>query len=260
MPASAERLIPAGGRVDIRDAALVRQTLDELRPDVVINASGYTAVDRAEDEAALAEEVNGRAVGGLAEACAERDIALVHFSTDYVFSGRASRPYVETDAGAPVNAYGRSKWMGELAIQASGAHALVLRTQWLFGIGNRSFPRTMLERALAHQPTRVVNDQTGRPTATRDLAAWTWLLIARGVSGTVHAANAGTATWYDVARQLFERVGRGDLLSPCSTADYPTRAERPRFSVLDTAKLERFTGPLPHWRESLADFARAFIE
>jgi dTDP-4-dehydrorhamnose reductase len=254
MPASAERAIPSVGRVDVRTDALVRRALDELRPDVVVNASGYTAVDRAEEEPDVANEVNGRAVGRLAAECAARAIALVHFSTDYVFSGTSVRPYREDDACEPLNAYARSKRAGEIAIEASGVRALVIRTQWLFGEHGRSFPRTMIERATARQPTRVVDDQFGRPTYARDLAQWTWALVQRGAAGTIHAANAETATWFDVAQVIFTRLGASEHLRSCTTAEYPTPARRPKYSVLDTGKLNSMIGPVPSWSDALGRF------
>jgi len=241
---------------DITDRAQVASALHDAQPDWVINAAAYTAVDRAETERAVAEAVNGSAPGYIAEESARRGIAVVHFSTDYVFAGTATSPYREGDPVAPVNAYGESKLHGEEAVLASGAHALVLRTQWLFGLAGTSFPRTMWERATAGLPTRVVDDQVGRPTYTCDLAAATWRLVARRASGIVHATNGGTATtWFDVAREVFARVGATGLLSPCATADYPTPARRPMYSALCTKRLEGLlSGALPEWRDALGRF------
>ena len=243
------------GRIDLTNDRLVQHALDETRPDHVVNAAGYTAVDRAEDEPGLAEAVNGRAVSHLAAACSARDITLVHFSTDYVFSGSSARPYREEDSSEPVGAYGRSKRAGEIGIAESGARALIVRTQWLFGVCGHSFPRTMWERAEARLKTRVVNDQVGRPTFSRDLSTWTWQLVRKGVVGTFHAANSGTATWFDVAQHVFQRAGAAGLLSSCSTADYPTRAVRPAYSVLDTSALEAQLGmPAAPWTDALRRF------
>jgi dTDP-4-dehydrorhamnose reductase len=239
---------------DITDRAQVASALRDARPDWVINAAAYTAVDRAESDRALAEAVNGAAPGYIAEEAARLGIAVVHFSTDYVFAGTATSPYEETDPVAPLNAYGESKLHGEAAVLASGAHTLVLRTQWLFGCAGKSFPRTMWERATASLPTRVVNDQVGRPTYTRDLAAATWRLVEQRASGIVHATNDGTtATWFDFAREVFVRAGAEALLSPCTTADYPTPARRPMYSVLSTNRLEGLlSGRLPDWRDGLS--------
>lgn len=243
-------------QLDIADPGAVERKLLEVRPRWVVNAAAYTQVDRAESEQEVATLVNGAAVAALAGACARLGVALVHFSTDYVFSGESSRPYLEDDATAPLGAYGRSKLLGEVGIRASGAEHLLLRTQWLFGEHGRSFARTMWERAARGEATRVVNDQWGRPTYTVDLAAATWRLVERGARGTFHVTNGGEpATWYDVARVVFDAAGRVELLSPCATADYPTPARRPAYGVLDTRKVEMVAGvTMREWREALLAF------
>jgi dTDP-4-dehydrorhamnose reductase len=227
-----------------------------VQPHWVINCAAYTAVDRAESEASIADAVNAVGPRHISEEAARREIAVVHFSTDYVFPGTATVPYREEDLVAPVNTYGESKLRGERAVLASGAHALILRTQWLFGRAGRSFPRTMLERASAGLPTRVVSDQVGRPTYTRDLASATWRLIEQRAAGIVHATNGGAATtWYAVAREVFARVGAPTLVSACTTDEYPTPARRPGYSVLCTERLESLLpGPLPDWRDALGRF------
>jgi len=241
---------------DITDRAQVAAALRDARPDWVLNAAAYTAVDRAETDRAAADAVNGLAAGYVAEEAARHGVAMVHFSTDYVFAGTATSPYEESDPVAPINAYGESKRRGEEAVLASGAHVLLLRTQWLFGRAGTSFPRTMWERAIAGLPTRVVNDQVGRPTYARDLASATWQLVERRAAGIVHATNAGApATWFDVARLVFARAGAASLLSPCATADYPTPARRPAYSALSTKRLDALLPrPLPDWRDALGRF------
>ncbi|GAC1615374.1 MAG: dTDP-4-dehydrorhamnose reductase [Gemmatimonadaceae bacterium] len=210
-------------------------------------------MDDAERERALAIAVNGAAVGMLGVLCASRRISVAHFSTDYVFPGTGSVPYDEDAAAWPVNAYGASKHAGEYVLQASRARALIVRTQWLFGAGGRSFPRTMWERATRGQPTRVVNDQWGRPTYTVDLARATWQLIEGGVEGIFHVANAGEATWFDVASLIFAETGRPYLVTRCTTKEYPTQACRPGYGVLSTAKVERFlSAGLPAWENGIA--------
>jgi dTDP-4-dehydrorhamnose reductase len=241
-------------RLDITNRGSVIAALDSIRPHWAVNAAGYTKVDQAETETDRAVEVNATAVATLGEECARRGIRVVHFSTDYVFPGTGQRPYREDDPTSPINAYGASKLRGEQGLIESGARALIVRTQWLFGRAGRSFPRTMWERATAGLRTRVVDDQVGRPTYTRDLAAWTWQLMEQNADGIVHAANAGPATWFEVAARVFERVGVEHLLTPCRTADYPTPAGRPRYSVLETTKLERAIGPVRRWQEALDEF------
>lgn len=240
---------------DITDAAALDRELGRVAADVVINATAYTAVDRAETERELANRVNGHAVGQLGMLCAERGARVIHFSTDYVFPGDASRPYREDDPVAPLNAYGASKLLGETLLARSGARYCVVRTQWLFGRNGRSFPRTMWERARAGQPTRVVSDQQGRPTYTVDLARATWAVMAAGTTGILHAANQGATSWFGLAQRVFDRLGAGELLSPCATTDYPTPAKRPAFSVLDTSRLEAIPGgAMPPWEDAVDRF------
>ena len=242
-------------QLDITHSDAVAATLGDVRPDVVINAAAYTAVDRAESEVAASLRVNGAAVGALGRMARAAGARVIHFSTDYVFDGQATRPYREDSPTDPVNAYGTSKLAGETALRASGPEHLVVRTQWLFGVHGKSFPRTMWERARAGLATRVVRDQTGRPTYAPDLAAAVWTLIRQGACGVLHVANQGEATWFDVASHIFGRVGKPDLLTPCVTADYPTPARRPRYSVLDTTRAEQVLGgPLAAWEDAMDRF------
>ena len=265
-PPGAELITPAEREADVTNEAAIRRTVDAARADVIVNCAAYTNVDGAESERGRAYSVNGEAPGiiGRAAVSATHHSPLtthplvVHFSTDYVFDGRGQRPYREDDPTAPLGVYGASKLAGEQALIASGAPHLIIRTQWLFGAGGRSFPRTMWDRARSGKATRVVNDQVGRPTYTVDLARATWGLIGKreaesgkGETG-VHVANAGQTTWHDVARRMFAAVGEPELLTPCTTAEYPTLAARPAFSVLDTSRYEALSGePLPHWENGV---------
>lgn len=222
------------------------------RPDVVINAAAYTAVDDAEQESGRAFAINGTAVGTLGEIAARSGARVVHVSTDYVFAGTSTQPYEEESHTQPVNTYGASKLAGETALRQSGAHSLIVRTQWMFGATGKSFVRTMWERARAGVETKVVNDQTGRPTYARDLAHAVWSLISREARGVVHVANDGIATWFDLAEHIFARDGQRELLRACLTTEYPTAARRPHYSVLSTGRFENLFGqPLPHWRSAV---------
>ena len=242
-------------QLDITHSDAVAATLGEVRPDVVINAAAYTAVDRAESEVAASSRVNGAAVGALGRMARAAGARVIHFSTDYVFDGQATRPYREDSPTDPLNVYGTSKLAGETALCASGPEHLVVRTQRLFGVHGKSFPRTMWERARAGLATQVVRDQTGRPTYAPDLAAAVWTLIQQGACGVLHVANQGEATWFDVASHIFGRVGKLDRLTPCVTAEYPTPARRPRYSVLDTTRAEgALGGPLAAWEDALDRF------
>ena len=241
--------------LDITDAAALEAAVEEAKPQWIINCAAYTAVDRAEQETAVATAVNGTALGTIGRIARQRGIRVAHISTDYVFDGMSVTPYREDDPVSPVNTYGATKLEGERQLIASGAEYLLVRTQWLYGRSGKSFPRTMLDRARAGQTTRVVSDQTGRLTNTVDLANGIWKLIAFGHLGVFHAANEGVVTWYDVARRVFERCGTPDAVSPCTTAEYPTPARRPRYSVLDTTKLEQALGSgLPRWDVTLDNF------
>jgi dTDP-4-dehydrorhamnose reductase len=251
-PAAVEVLACSRAELDVTQPAAVEAYVGRARPDVIINATGYTAVDRAEGDRAAAFAVNATAVAELAAVAARAGALLVHYSTDYVFDGRAMEPYREDAPTNPLNVYGASKLAGEQAIEASGARHLIIRTQWLFGAHGRSFPRTMLERAQKGMSTKVVTDQVGRPTYTRDVAAATWTLLSRDLTGTMHVANEGTATWFDVAAWVFSRLGVRDRLQPCTAAEYPTQATRPAWSVLDTTAYRRASGKtLPPWEDGL---------
>lgn len=254
-PPSVTLVSLARAQLDITRSDAVAATLAEVQPQVVINAAAYTLVDRAEAESQAALAVNGAAVGQLARLARRAKARVVHFSTDYVFDGTATLPYFEESPRHPINAYGLSKAAGERDLQSSGAQYLLVRTQWLFGEHGPSFPRTMWERARAGRATRVVNDQLGRPTYARDLAAAVWRLIAQNACGMMNVTNHGQATWFDVAARVFARAGRPDLLTPCATADYPTKAKRPRYSVLDTERAEKaLGGALPNWEEAVDRF------
>jgi len=244
-------------QLDITDAKALATTVATAKPDLIINAAAYTAVDRAETEQDLAFRVNAQAVGTLGRIAHSSGARVIHLSTDYVFDGEAHEPYTEESPTNPVNAYGASKLAGERALQHAGTDSLIIRTQWLFGTRGKSFPRTMWERARASLATKVVADQTGRPTYAHDLAKALWSLAEQGARGVMHVTNAGHATWFDLASHVFSRLGRSDLLTRCQTVDYPTAAKRPRYSVLATTRVEqRLSGKLPEWREAVDSFLR----
>jgi len=199
--------------LDITDAESVRACVEQFHPELIINAAAYTAVDKAETEPQLAFRINGDAVEQLGRLVAAARARLLHFSTDYVFDGRASQPYREDAETRPLNQYGASKLAGEQALKRSGAEFLIVRTQWLFGSSGRSFPKTMFDRAGRGLKTTVVTDQVGRPTFTRDLAAAVWALVASRVTGVLHVANSGTAYLVRSCRSCFCRPWRP--LSAC---------------------------------------------
>jgi dTDP-4-dehydrorhamnose reductase len=235
--------------------------IDAHHPDVVVNAAAYTAVDRAETEEDLATRVNGEVVGMLARVCAAGGIRFVTYSTDYVFDGRGTRPYLETDPVDPINAYGRSKLVGERAVLAAGGNGLIIRTSWVISGTHPNFVATMLRLTGEGRQLNVIDDQHGRPTVAADLATATLQAVQVGATGVLHLANHGETSWYQLARSAVE-LGGGDpdLIRPCTTADYPTPAERPSYSTLDTALAERLgIEPLPDWRRSLPGVVRSLV-
>jgi dTDP-4-dehydrorhamnose reductase len=248
---------------DITQSNQVVEALERHRPAVVINCAAYTKVDAAEQEADLADTVNGRAVGELARLAGERRAKLVHFSTDFVFDGTSSRPYRPDDAVAPLGAYGRSKLLGErLIFVADPPGCLIVRTSWLFGHPGACFPAAMVRVARAGKPLRVVNDQIGRPTLTDDLAARALDLVERGAMGIYHLANAGETNWFDFAAATLKAFGLSADLRPITSADWavehPESAHRPRYSVLDTSAAEALIGrPMRPWQEALATYCQS---
>ena len=239
--------------IDITDDQAVRQLVARERPAVVINATGYTDVDGAEAEPQAADQVNRIGPGHLARSCREAGALLVHYSTDYVFDGRSDRPYRPDDAPNPVNAYGRSKLAGEREITAAGCRHLIIRTSWLFAPHCRNFVRTIHELAAKRPTLDVVDDQLARPTYAPDLAWMTLQLLDHGAEGTVHAANDGQCTWFELASAIVELSGLSCRVRPCTTADMPRPAARPRYSVLDLDSTAALVGKPRHWKEALAD-------
>ena len=250
---AAERFTRAA--LDITDVPAVHAA---VQPGVrlVLNAAADTRVDAAETDP-LHNRVNAVAVGLLAARCSEIGATLVHVSTDYVFNGRSIRPYREDDPVDPVNAYGRGKLAGERRAFEEGDEVLVVRTSWVFGAGGSNFVDTILKRVEAgSRELSVVDDQVGRPTYAGDLAAAIRSLVDRRVTGIVHFANGGDATWFDLAREALRLSGREDVaLRAVKTEDFPRPARRPRHSVLDSSLYERLTKVTPrHWHQALAAY------
>lgn len=247
--------------LDIADAAAVQRVFAELRPDLVINAAAFTAVDLAEAQPAAAQRVNTTGPATLASAAAAQpDCRMINVSTDYVFAGDASRACRPGDATGPVSVYGASKLAGEQAVSAAlGARAVNLRTAWLYGTSGKNFLLTMLRLMREHGQVRVVADQIGCPTAAHSLAGAIWALAQRsGIAGVQHWTDAGVASWYDFAVAIAEEAAARGLLAraaevtPISTSDYPTPARRPGFSLLDCGELRaQLQLPARHWRHCL---------
>jgi dTDP-4-dehydrorhamnose reductase len=246
---------------DLADAVSLARALDDARADLIVNAAAYTAVDRAEDEPALADRVNHRAPGEIGAWAAAHGARVVHYSTDYVFDGGATRPYREDDPTAPLGAYGRSKLAGEQALAASGAPHLVFRTAWVYAAHGHNFLRTMLRLAGERDELRVVADQVGAPTPARWIAETTAAVLASwsgGGGGVFNLVAGGRCSWFDFASAIVEgaaergHIARAPRVVPIAPADFPPRARRPAWSVLDGSRLENAFGlQLADWRAGL---------
>jgi len=270
--------------LDVTDSAAIHSAFERYRPFIVINAAAYTAVDRAETEQELARQVNAVAPGRLADAARRFDCAIVHYSTDYVFDGRKRGKYVETDAANPLNVYGRTKYEGELAVAASGARNIVLRTSWVYSEHSSNFLKTILRLAAERPRIQVVNDQWGTPNAAGSLALSTLEILRkeverdqdvpfRNTTGTYHLSAGGGTTWFAFAQRILEtynrRAGclnqvpqlRVEELEPITTDQYGAPAIRPMNSVLDSSKISNTYGlPLPWWTTDVEGVISRMLE
>ncbi|MCM1302265.1 MAG: dTDP-4-dehydrorhamnose reductase [Bacteroides cellulosilyticus] len=249
---------PTGSKdLDIADSAAVEKAVAELKPDVIVNCAAYTDVERAEEDEAAALRINGTAVANLAAAATRHGALLIHVSTDYVFDGRSSTPYREDTPMNPQNAYGRTKVAGEEAVRKSECRHLIIRTSWLYSETGKNFLKTMLRLTAERETLNVVCDQTGTPTYAGDLALAIFSIIEGGLhtgnEGTYHFSNEGVCSWYDFATEIAAAAGNDTCrIRPCRTEEYPTKAVRPAYTVLDKSKIkETFGLEIPHWRESM---------
>lgn len=247
---------------DLSDIDSLAGLVAGVAPDLVVNATAYTAVDRAEDEPELAMRINAQAPAALAAACAKAGVGIVHFSTDYVFDGSATRPCREDDPVSPLGVYGASKWAGEQAVRDSGAAHKIFRLCWVYGPRGGNFLLTMLRLARDRGHVRVVADQVGAPTSAHRIAdgVAAALRAQPGLSGTWHLSAEGESSWFGFAGEIFrESVARGLLpsaptLEPIATSDYPTRARRPAYSRLDTARFQSDFGlHIGDWHQGLQE-------
>jgi dTDP-4-dehydrorhamnose reductase len=221
-----------------------------------INCAAYTDVDGAEDKEFTAMAGNASGVSLLAQTCRDVGATLVHFSSDYVFNGEASTPYATHEPRSPVGAYGRTKAMGEEAIEmevSRGLGALTIRTSWLYAPWGKNFVRTIARLACERPSLKVVNDQRGRPTSAEHLAMATVQMLAKTARGIHHIADAGECTWFELAREVAAYVNPSCVVLPCTTSEFVRPAPRPAYSVLDLSLTEQIIGPRPHWKQTLAD-------
>ena len=273
---------PDREQLDLLKPADIRRAIRDVRPHLIVNAAGYTAVDQAEADEGTARVINGEAPALMAEEAGSVGAALLHYSTDYVFDGLKASPYDESDPPNPINAYGRTKLEGEQAIQRSGVPHLIFRTAWVYGTRGRNFLLSILRLATQRTELRVVSDQVGAPTWSRAVASATSTILAQlidqgfdlnsfgKVSGTYHMTAAGETSWYDFAKAILEECSAMPQTIPwvaavtsgqplmarrvisISTREYPTSAVRPGYSVLSNARLARtFNYELPDWRTQL---------
>jgi dTDP-4-dehydrorhamnose reductase len=250
--------------IDLTCGDSIRRWVRESRPDIVINAAAYTAVDKAESEPDRATQINGVAPGIMAEEAKRTGALLVHYSTDYIFDGTKTKPYEETDAPNPLGAYGRSKLAGDEAVRAIGGAHLIFRLCWVYGARGQNFMLTMMRLAREREKLRVVGDQVGCPTWSRMIAETTALALKQVVAapdpaaftGTYHLASSGVTSWHGFADAIIKLMPadgkKCTQVEAISTAEYPTPTKRPAYSVLSCDKLERVFGlRLPHWEDSL---------
>ena len=247
---------------DITDSAAMGAFLDEFSPDWLVNAVAYTAVDKAEDEPAEAARLNRVLPAMLGRLCADRNVGLFHFSTDFVFDGKKNTPYAEGDQTGPASVYGQTKLDGEKALMALKLpRLLIARVAWLFGPGKKNFVRTMFTLAKERSELRVVHDQIGSPSYTLDLAGYAVELIKTRTTGIFHLANAGWASWCQLASEAVSVAGYDCQVVPIATGEYPQKAVRPAYSVLDTAKFTQTSGISPRpWVQALREYVFAQME
>ena len=243
--------------LDVTDAGAVRQAVAQTRAEVIVNCAAYTNVERAEEDEEAADRLNRGAAENLARAAEANGATLIHVSTDYVFDGTAHTPYREDTAPSPLGAYGRTKLAGERAVMASGCRYLIFRTAWLYSEYGKNFLKTMLRLTSERDTLQVVFDQIGTPTYAGDLALAIFSIIESeryaGNEGVYHFTDEGVCSWYDFATEIAAAAGHDSChIIPCHTSEFPTKAARPAYSVLDKTKIKTtFQMDIPHWRESM---------
>ncbi|RCW47567.1 dTDP-4-dehydrorhamnose reductase [Paenibacillus prosopidis] len=245
----------ARGELDVTNLSACRNLFTFHRPDVVIHCAAYTAVDKAEYEYDAAFRVNAAATRNVSVAAREVGAKLCYISTDYVFDGKGNTPYREYDQTNPLTVYGKSKLAGEQAVQALHDRFYIVRTSWVYGKYGNNFVKTMLNIASERDRVKVVADQIGSPTYTRDLAAFLLELVETDYYGIFHASNSGSCSWFEFAKAIFEESGMNILVEPCTTADFPRPALRPAYSVMDQSAIRIYgLQTLRPWKEALSEY------
>lgn len=267
-PASDEVVPVSIAELNFADSAAIRQTVRAIAPDLIVNAAGYTAVDRAETEPELAMAVNATAVGVFGEEAKRLGAAVIHYSTDYVFDGTKRTPYTPNDAPNPQSVYAKTKYGGEVALRESGASHLILRTSWIYGLYGRNFLLAILRQAQLKPELKIVSDQTGCPTWCGDVAKATIAIAQRALhknkngstfgerAGTYHICSGGSTTWFEFAKRILElaELPKSPKLAPITTEQYAAPAARPLYSVMDCSKArDAFGVQIPNWDETLEE-------
>ncbi len=243
--------------MDITDPAQTETVIREAAPDAVIHCAAYTAVDAAEDNEELCREVNARGTENVARICGEMNIKMMYISTDYVFDGKGTRPWEPDDPRDPLNVYGQTKYEGELAVEKYVKKFFTVRIAWVFGVNGKNFIKTMLNLGKTHDKLTVVNDQTGSPTYTYDLARLLADMIQTEKYGRFHATNEGICTWYEFACEIFRQAGIDVEVAPVDSDEYPSKAKRPENSRMSKKKLkENGFELLPSWQDALKRYLK----
>jgi len=253
-----DQVIGLGSKdVDIRDAAKIRNAVERTRPEWIVNGAAYTDVDGCETHRELAFAINHRGAVNLAEAARAFGSRLLFLSTDYVFDGRSTTPYETDHPRSPQSVYGKSKALAEEEIGKVFPDACIVRTSWLFGVGGKCFPDTILKLASSRSEIDVVNDQRGSPTHAPDLARAIVSLCRKGAAGIVHATNSGDCTWFEFAREVVESARLKTLIRPTTSEKFVRPAPRPKYSVLSPRSLKHYGITMPHWKQGLKNYLAA---
>jgi dTDP-4-dehydrorhamnose reductase len=241
--------------LDVLNQELLIKKIQEIKPEVVINCSAYTKVDKAEEEKEECIKVNAIGAKNVSYASYKVGAKVIYFSTDYIFDGEKESPYTELDSPNPISTYGRSKLLGEIYTSKHNPNHLILRISWLYGINGRNFVKTIIKKAKEEKELKIVSDQKGSPTYTLDVVKQTWELIKKDKVGIYHSANQGETSWYEFAKKIIEKLKINVKISPIKTGEYPALAKRPKYSVLDNylLKLEGIN-IMRDWETALNEF------
>ena len=244
--------------MDITDAAAVERVMTEVQPDAVIHCSAYTAVDRAEEDTEICRRVNVDGTENIAKICKKLDCKMLYLSTDYIFSGDGERPWEPDDEASPLNAYGQSKYDGELALKKYVEKYFIVRISWVFGINGNNFIKTMLRLGRENGAVKVVDDQIGSPTYTHDLARLLVDMIESDRYGAYHATNEGICSWYEFAKEIFRAAGMDNVsVTPVKSGEFPVKAKRPKNSRMSKEKLvANCFSLLPAWQDAVARYIK----